>query len=126
MVEWTADPGIIAPVSVVDAAARDGAVVRHSAVADGERARPDATTARVPGPRLRRWRSVGRARIRSSVARLAMISRARGEAGMSTAEYAVGTIAACGFAALLWKVLSSAEVRSMLAALVQKALKLAG
>ncbi|MGW5262064.1 DUF4244 domain-containing protein [Microbispora sp. NPDC004025] len=49
----------------------------------------------------------------------------RAEAGMSTAEYAVGTIAACGFAALLWKVVTSAEVRSMLAALIQKALKLA-
>ncbi|MFI7629966.1 DUF4244 domain-containing protein [Microbispora rosea] len=49
----------------------------------------------------------------------------RADAGMSTAEYAVGTIAACGFAALLWKVVTSAEVRSMLAALIQKALKLA-
>nr|WP_051458447.1 DUF4244 domain-containing protein [Microbispora sp. ATCC PTA-5024] len=55
-----------------------------------------------------------------------LLLRDRAEAGMSTAEYAVGTIAACGFAALLWKVVTSAEVRSMLAALIQKALKLAG
>ncbi|GAA1269353.1 hypothetical protein Psi02_19320 [Planotetraspora silvatica] len=53
-------------------------------------------------------------------------ARARAEAGMSTAEYAVGTIAACGFAALLFKIVTSAEVRSMLSALIQKALKLAG
>jgi hypothetical protein len=52
--------------------------------------------------------------------------RRRAEAGMSTAEYAVGTIAACGFAALLFKIVTSAEVRSMLSALIQKALKLAG
>lgn len=52
-------------------------------------------------------------------------SRMRVDAGMSTAEYAVGTIAACGFAALLWKVVTSGEVRAMLAALIQKALKLA-
>ncbi|GIH63997.1 hypothetical protein Msi02_48140 [Microbispora siamensis] len=55
----------------------------------------------------------------------AVQARTRADAGMSTAEYAVGTIAACGFAALLWKVVTSAEVRSMLAALIQKALKLA-
>ncbi|WP_327049136.1 DUF4244 domain-containing protein [Microbispora sp. NBC_01189] len=52
-------------------------------------------------------------------------ARTRADAGMSTAEYAVGTIAACGFAALLYKIVTSAEVRSMLAALIQKALKLA-
>ncbi|WP_155349274.1 DUF4244 domain-containing protein [Acrocarpospora pleiomorpha] len=51
---------------------------------------------------------------------------ARREAGMSTAEYAVGTIAACGFAALLFKVVTSGEVQEMLAALIQKALNLAG
>jgi hypothetical protein len=32
---------------------------------------------------------------------------ARGEAGMSTAEYAVGTVSACGFAGLLFKLLTS-------------------
>nr|WP_245658436.1 MULTISPECIES: DUF4244 domain-containing protein [Microtetraspora] len=45
---------------------------------------------------------------------------------MSTAEYAVGTIAACAFAGLLFKIVTSGEVRSMLTALIQKALKLAG
>lgn len=32
------------------------------------------------------------------------------EAGMTTAEYAVGTIAACGFAGVLYKAITSAEV----------------
>lgn len=127
MVKWTADPGGAASAAAATAAVGDAVVVRDSPVAaDGDRASADATTLRISWPRLRRWASAARARIRSTVARLALISRARGEAGMSTAEYAVGTIAACGFAALLWKILTSAEVRSMLAALVQKALKLAG
>ncbi|HEX4811458.1 MAG TPA: DUF4244 domain-containing protein [Nonomuraea sp.] len=45
------------------------------------------------------------------------------ERGMSTAEYAVGTIAACAFAALLFKVVSSPEVQEMLSALIDRALK---
>ncbi|GAA2656424.1 DUF4244 domain-containing protein [Nonomuraea recticatena] len=46
--------------------------------------------------------------------------------GMSTAEYAVGTIAACGFAALLFKVVTSSEVQEMLTTLVNRALNTAG
>ncbi|MCF6472944.1 DUF4244 domain-containing protein [Nonomuraea sp. MG754425] len=45
------------------------------------------------------------------------------ERGMSTAEYAVGTIAACAFAALLFKVVSSSEVQEMLTSLIDRALK---
>jgi hypothetical protein len=37
--------------------------------------------------------------------------RATGEAGMTTAEYAVGTLAACGFAAVLYKVETSSVGR---------------
>ncbi|MFI6742138.1 DUF4244 domain-containing protein [Nonomuraea sp. NPDC050451] len=47
------------------------------------------------------------------------------ERGMSTAEYAVGTIAACAFAALLFKVVSSPEVQEMLKALIDRALNTA-
>lgn len=50
--------------------------------------------------------------------------RGRRDAGMATAEYAIATLAACGFAALLLAVLSSGEVRGMLLALVQRALSL--
>ena len=44
------------------------------------------------------------------------------EVGMATAEYAIATLAAVGFAALLVAVLSSGEVRGMLMALIRSAL----
>ncbi|WP_329426605.1 DUF4244 domain-containing protein [Streptosporangium sp. NBC_01495] len=46
--------------------------------------------------------------------------------GMSTAEYAVGTIAACAFAALLFKVVTSSDVQQMITALINRALTVAG
>jgi Protein of unknown function (DUF4244) len=49
----------------------------------------------------------------------------RDEAGMSTAEYAVGTLAACGFAGVLWVVVHSGEVHSLLQSVVSRALNLA-
>lgn len=52
---------------------------------------------------------------------LALLRRA--DEGMSTAEYAVGTIAAVAFAAVLFKVVSSPAVRQALTALVARALK---
>ncbi|WP_424213037.1 DUF4244 domain-containing protein [Streptomyces sp. BI20] len=48
--------------------------------------------------------------------------RVRGDEGMSTSEYAMGTIAACGFAAVLYKVVTSDAVSGALAAAVQRAL----
>ncbi|BCJ32715.1 hypothetical protein Athai_02180 [Actinocatenispora thailandica] len=48
--------------------------------------------------------------------------RLRGDAGMNTAEYAVGTIAAVAFAGLLLKVLTSSTVQSALTAIIQRAL----
>nr|WSX77748.1 DUF4244 domain-containing protein [Streptomyces sp. NBC_00899] len=54
--------------------------------------------------------------------RRARACRAAAEAGMSTAEYAVGTIAACGFAAVLYKIVTSGPVRSALTAVIEKAL----
>ncbi|WP_432521748.1 DUF4244 domain-containing protein [Kineococcus sp. SYSU DK006] len=47
------------------------------------------------------------------------------DAGMATAEYAMATLAACGFAGLLIAVLSSDQVRGMLVRIVQQALSLA-
>ncbi len=44
------------------------------------------------------------------------------EAGMSTAEYAVGTVAACAFAAVLYKVVTGASVVTALGGLVADAL----
>ena len=41
-------------------------------------------------------------------------SAAAGEDGMTTAEYAVGTVAACGFGGVLYKVITSPEVLGLL------------
>ncbi|MDQ1599213.1 MAG: hypothetical protein QOD68_687 [Actinomycetota bacterium] len=49
----------------------------------------------------------------------------RQEQGMTTAEYAVGTVAACGFGGILYKVLTSPEVARMLKDLIERALSLA-
>jgi len=46
------------------------------------------------------------------------------EAGMSTAEYAVGTVAACGFAALLYKILTSDSVLHLVTDIISRALHL--
>lgn len=67
--------------------------------------------------------------VRIAVARAlsgGICARDRPEAGMSTAEYAVGTVAACGFAALLFKILTSSQVRRLVVGLVTRALNLAG
>ena len=44
------------------------------------------------------------------------------EAGMTTAEYAVGTLAACAFAAVLMLVVKSGPVKSALAGVITAAL----
>lgn len=49
-------------------------------------------------------------------------SKMRGESGMSTAEYAVGTLAAVAFAGVLLKVLTSDTVQGALSALIEGAL----
>ena len=52
--------------------------------------------------------------------------RRRAEAGMTTAEYAVGTLAACAFAAVLLAVVRSGGVKSALAGIITTALRTAG
>ena len=48
--------------------------------------------------------------------------RASAEAGMSTAEYAVGTVAACAFAAVLYRVVTGGSIVTGLTDLVESAL----
>ena len=55
------------------------------------------------------------------VTRFSRIRRAA-EAGMTTAEYAVGTLAACAFAAVLLAVVRSGTVQSALASVIATAL----
>ena len=71
-------------------------------------AEPDADRPPLPGRAVlgRRW-----ARVRGTA-----------EAGMSTAEYAVGTVAACAFAAVLYRVVTGGSVVSGLTNLVESAL----
>ncbi|MDO5740672.1 MAG: DUF4244 domain-containing protein [Ornithinimicrobium sp.] len=57
-------------------------------------------------------------RLASHVAQL----RRHREAGMSTAEYAVGTIAACAFAALLLAVIKSGAVQGLVTTVITTAL----
>jgi hypothetical protein len=49
-----------------------------------------------------------------------------GDEGMSTAEYAVGTVAAAAFAGLLFKIVTSSEVKTLLTGIIRRALQLAG
>jgi hypothetical protein len=44
------------------------------------------------------------------------------DAGMTTAEYAVGTVAAVAFAAVLYKIVRSPAVSSMLTSIIHSAL----
>jgi hypothetical protein len=44
------------------------------------------------------------------------------ELGMATAEYAVVTVAACGFAGLLLAIVRSGEVRGLLLGIIKRAL----
>ena len=48
-----------------------------------------------------------------------------GQAGMTTAEYAVGTLAACAFAAVLIAVVRSGAIRTALSHLITTALAIA-
>ena len=55
----------------------------------------------------------------------AVVARPRrsAEAGMATAEYAIATVAAAGFAGLLVVILRSGEVRGLLMGIIRGALR---
>ncbi|MEU6662579.1 DUF4244 domain-containing protein [Streptomyces sp. NPDC046821] len=65
---------------------------------------------------------VMRARAGMWVRRVRRTGAARRDAGMVTSEYAMGLIAAVGFAGLLLKVLTSGEVQTALQGIVERAL----
>ncbi len=56
---------------------------------------------------------------------ISRLSRRR-EAGMSTAEYAVGTVAACGFGGVLYKLLTSEPIQNTLKDVISRAFSLFG
>ena len=63
-----------------------------------------------------------RPRPRNPLARRWAAVRAAAERGMSTAEYAVGTVAACAFAAVLYRVVTGGSIVTGLTDLVERAL----
>lgn len=85
----------------------DGAAARRSGD-DGDR--PSAAEPEVEEAPSGPGRTAARAGVR--------------DAGMATAEYAIATLAAAGFAGLLIAVLRSDEVRGLLAGIVRQALSL--
>lgn len=60
--------------------------------------------------------------MRASLVRSVRRARLACEAGMTTAEYAVGTLAACTFAIVLLAVVKSGQVKSGLSGVVLEAL----
>ena len=48
----------------------------------------------------------------------------RRDDGMTTAEYAVGTVAACGFSGVLYKVITSDTVLNLVKEVIEKAFHL--
>ena len=61
-------------------------------------------------------------RIGTGLRRRLVLLQEESEAGMSTAEYAVGTVAACAFAAVLYRVVTGDSVVDGLTDLVDRAL----
>jgi hypothetical protein len=66
--------------------------------------------------------TTGAPRGRGALARRWAAVLATDEAGMSTAEYAVGTVAACAFAAVLYRVVTGSSIVTGLTDLVESAL----
>ncbi|RNI18310.1 DUF4244 domain-containing protein [Flexivirga caeni] len=64
-------------------------------------------------------------RLQSRLAQVAGAARARRDAGMTTAEYAVGTLAAVAFAAVLMVVVKSGAVKAALTGIIESALSVA-
>jgi hypothetical protein len=103
--------------------ARSLPTVASGPAAPDEPADPPPITARERAGRRRAERRGVRAYLRD-VGRGVRSTAARrlGDAGMATAEYAIATLAACGFAALLLGLLRSSEVRSLLFGIIRRAL----
>lgn len=76
------------------------------------------------GRPYRRLLGVCRRRSRWAAVRIRRAARARGrsDAGMTTAEYAVGTVAACALAAVLYKVVTSTAIVEALTEVITRAL----
>lgn len=61
--------------------------------------------------------------MRKIITRFQRLRTEAADAGMNTAEYAVGTLAAVAFAGILLKVVTSGSVQAALSAIIGRALK---
>ncbi|MET9222716.1 DUF4244 domain-containing protein [Streptomyces sp. NPDC003300] len=111
----TAQPALTKSINSINSKNPPGAM---ASAPPALRVPPVPRAVRLARAERRRWV----ARMRRRAARYRDVSRTAAEAGMSTAEYAVGTIAACGFAAVLYKIVTSGPVRSALTGVIVKAL----
>ena len=68
--------------------------------------------------------SIRTAPVRAAVAVQDRLAASGGDEGMTTAEYAVGTVAACGFSGVLYKVITSQVVLDLLKSVISKAFHL--
>ncbi|MGI5284843.1 DUF4244 domain-containing protein [Nonomuraea polychroma] len=116
-----AHPGKTDPTSSAPRNAAEVVPTAHESASDSE---PEPK--RHPAPAVSKDPSAPRSSRRRRPGRWLHHAAANRERGMSTAEYAVGTIAACAFAALLFKVVSSPEVQEMLSSLIDRALNTNG
>jgi hypothetical protein len=80
------------------------------------------TAAPRPEPVAEGTAAVRRGRLGNALRRRLLLLQEAPEAGMSTAEYAVGTVAACAFAAVLYRVVTGDSVVDGLTDLVDRAL----
>lgn len=49
-------------------------------------------------------------------------AHAASDRGMTTAEYAVGTVAACGFGGVLYKIVTSTPIANLVTSVISRAL----
>ena len=63
--------------------------------------------------------------MRRSFTNRCRVVRATANAGMTTAEYAVGTLAACAFAAVLMAVVRTGAIKAALTGVIRAALSIA-
>ena len=66
-----------------------------------------------------------RSMARLSASFQARLATTQSDAGMTTAEYAMGTVAACGFSGVLYKLITSDLVMGLLKAAISRAFRIA-
>ncbi len=77
----------------------------------------------IGGGAIREWSELVK-RYGAAIRRRYLALQQASEAGMATAEYAIATLAAAGFAGLLYVILKSDQVRGFLVSIINQALSI--